>query len=147
MWIQIFIIIFFLLACGTLFWKNKEHFWFLPQGTKLCQNVINLDRHQCKRCANAGYCTLPNGMKLCVPGDFNGPLNGQDCSEYEYGNDYANLSLIDPPQPYYVDTNKSWNWTKPIFQKKLYAQPYVETSSQYPYFRHNEDPLVHQRRL
>jgi len=147
MWIQISFIVFFLLACCFVFWNNKEHFWFLPQGTKLCKNIINLNRHQCKRCANAGYCTLPNGEKICVPGDFNGPLNGQDCSEYEHGNDYANLSLIDPPQPYYIEPNQTWNWTNNITQEKIHVEPIVETSSKYPLFRHNNQPYEHNRKL
>lgn len=147
MWIQIIGLVFFILACCFVFWNNKEHFWFLPQGTSLCDNIINLNRHQCKRCANAGYCTLPNGSKICVPGDFNGPKNGQDCSEYEYGNNYSNLSLIDPPQPYYIDPTTYWDWQKNIIQEKIHAEPYVETEEKYQEFRHSNDPNEHARRL
>lgn len=147
MWIQILIIIFFILACCTVFWNKKEHFWFLPQGTKMCDNVINLNRHQCKRCSNAGYCTLPNNKKICVPGDFNGPLNEQDCSEYEHGNSYANLSLIDPQQPYFVNPEQMFDWEKNIMHEKIHAEPLLETSDKYPAFRHSNSPYEHQRRL
>jgi len=122
---------------------TKEHFWFIPQNisSSICdtKNLINLNRHQCKRCANAGYCTMPTGESKCVEGNWNGPSNGQDCVLYEYGNDYANLSLVDSPQPYFINTSDSWNWTKPIFQKRNIPQPVNEGMQ----FFHHSKPLKH----
>ena len=99
---------------GILLFKfyKTEHFWFIPQGISICNNsdIASLNRHDCRRCTNAGICTYASGEKECVPGDFNGPYDKRDCVMYEYGNDYANLNLIDPLQPYLLDTEKRWNW-------------------------------------
>jgi hypothetical protein len=122
---------------------RKEHFWFIPQNISngLCDanNLINLNRHQCKRCANAGYCTMPNGESKCVEGDWRGSANGEDCVLYEYGNDYASLSLVDAPQPYFINTSDSWKWTNPIFQKREIPQPINEGMN----FFHHSKPLKH----
>ena len=146
MWFQIIVIALLLLICGTVLWNNKEHFWFIPQGISICDNVIGLGRHACKRCTNAGYCTLPNGASQCVPGDFHGPYNGQDCTTYEYGNDYANLSLIDPPQPYFVEPNRYWNYPEHIITEKTETRPITEVENQLM-FRHGSPPQDHHRKL
>jgi len=109
----------------------------------MCSNVIGLDRHQCKRCANAGFCATPNGDKMCVEGDWNGPKNDQQCIMYEYGNDYANLSLIDPQQPYFIDTHRRWNWEAPIRQYHDFPQPIDEGLSLFhhgSYLNHKHHP-------
>jgi hypothetical protein len=121
---QIIILIIFTCACCTVFYKSTEHFWFVPPSTKIENNdgtgneCINLNRHECKRQASCGLCTLTNGEKQCVGGDWNGPLNGQDCVQYEYGNYYANLSLVDPEQPYWSNPNLLIDWKKPIYNDK-----------------------------
>jgi hypothetical protein len=110
MGIGIFIVLCALCMFGVS--NAKEPFWFIPVGISICRNTANMTRHQCKRCTNAGYCTLSNGQSMCVPGDQNGPYNGDQCVFYEYGTDYNSLSLVDPPQPYWSEPHKRWHWNK-----------------------------------
>jgi hypothetical protein len=120
---------------------NKEHFWFIPQNfsNSLCDvnKLSNLDRHQCKRCANAGYCTFPTGESECVNGDWKGSTSDLNCASYEYGNSYTNLSLVDAHQPYFLDTHKSWNWDR--------HQPHTSINDDSQFFYHQKlwkrDPI------
>jgi hypothetical protein len=117
--IKIIILILFICICLTLFFiKKKEPFWFIPPNTKLCKSCANKSRFECRRCSECGVCTMPSGESYCVEGNQEGPYNGQDCVAYEYGNDYANLSLIDPKQPYWLEPNRYWNWNMPIYANK-----------------------------
>jgi hypothetical protein len=98
----------------------------------------NLNRHDCRRQASCGLCTLTNGEEQCVDGDWNGPTNGQDCTQYEYGNHYANLSLVDPRQPYWINPNEQINWKKPIYEgKNILPKPSDEGDI---YYRHGSPP-------
>lgn len=144
MYIQIILLIIFICVCLTFTWKVRETFDFIPQSMSLCSNIIGKNRHQCQRCANAGYCTTSSGDTICVEGDWKGPINGQDCIMYEYGNSYANLSLIDSPQPYWADTHRRWNWEAPIRSHHDHPEPYSEG---YKYFHHGNPPNEHHRRL
>lgn len=118
---QIIVFTLFICICCTVFFRTREHFWFIPPGMKLENNdgtggeCVGLNRHDCRRQASCGLCVPPNGDIQCVGGDWNGPTNWQDCIQYEYGNHFANLSLIDPHQPYWSNPNKQINWKKPIY--------------------------------
>ena len=157
-YLQLLMLIAFILICCTLSWKHVENFWFIPQGMSMCDNVIGLNRHDCKRCANAGYCTLPNGESHCVNGDWLGSSNGQQCVQYEYGNDYANLSLIDPPQPYWSNSlyssHNPWNWhsnkSHIVERNEKIPEPLAYDVGQTygeQFFRHGTAPLEHHRKI
>ena len=144
MFVQIILLIIFIVVCCTVFWyEKKEPFWFIPQGISICDDVTGLSRHQCKRCTNAGYCTLPNGEHQCVHGDSRGPYNGQYCQLYEYG-DMANLSLIDPQEPLWVDMNGHWDWPSHLGKHHEYPKPISEEET---FFRHGTHPLEHHRKI
>ena len=147
-YLQTILFICFILICCTIAWNGKEHFWFIPERISICDNVLGLSRRDCKRCTNTGICTFSNGEQQCVPGDFRGPTNGQDCVQYEYGNDYANLSLIDSPQPYWADTirvtNKPWHWKQPIHEPRGIPQPSPE---EILFFRHGSSSQQHHKKL
>lgn len=150
MWFQLIIFIIFILVCLTLF-QYKEHFWFIPQGMILPVNdgtgeiCSGLSRYDCKRNSACGMCYPPTVNPVCVAGDWNGPLNGSDCVAYEYGTDYANLSLIDPQQPYFVEPNRYWDWTKHLHSKiDNIPRPLQEGGK---YFHHGNPPQQHHRKL
>lgn len=143
MFVQLIIAFIFIAVCCTIFWKKKEHFWFIPQGISICDNVSGLSRHQCKRCTNAGYCKLPSGETKCVSGDWRGPYNGEQCVGYEYGN-LANLSLVDAPEPMWVDMNKHWNWTAHLGEPQ---ETPVSTVDGQVFFRHGMPPLGHHKKI
>lgn len=152
MYLQIILLILFICACCTVYYNSKkEHFWFIPQSMHLEKNdglsnvCSNLGRHDCKRTAECGYCTLPNGDSQCVPGDWNGSINGQQCTEYEYGTNYASLSLVDPKQPYWVTPQESWNWTKPIYSQHIDVP--IPSNEGEMYFRHGTPPQEHVKKL
>lgn len=67
LYLQTFLFICFILVCCTFIWNKKEHFWFILTGIKICDNVIGLNRHDCKRCTNAGMCTTADGEQTCIP--------------------------------------------------------------------------------
>lgn len=147
MFLQITLLIILFLACCTIFYKKYEHFFFIPQSMRLIddEQCTNLSRYDCKHTANCGYCTMVNGDSMCIPGDWNGPRNGQDCVNYEYGTDYANLSLVAPPQPYWVEPNRYWNWTEHLHHDYLgYPQPMQEGNQ---YFRHSDPPQQHHKKI
>lgn len=139
---QIIILFTLICVCCTLYWKTKEHFWFIPQSMYLGNNdgtgksCANLSRYDCKRRAECGYCKLPNGASQCIAGDWTGSLDGTDCEQYEYGTDYANISMIDPPQPYYVEPNRYWNFEKPIYLHHDHPEPISEGAK---YFHHRKN--------
>lgn len=138
--LQILIIVCLTLVCGTLFWNGKEHFWFIPEGSHMCESVNGLSRDECKRCANGAWCTLPSGNASCIEGDMNGALDGQACDMYEYGAYNRSLSLVNPPQPYWANTTKSWNWNTPYRHKPTIPKPVDEGIM---YFRHGSPPTDH----
>ena len=132
MLLQILLILFLCLVCATWISESKkvENFWFMPNGSKICDDLNGLGRHECLRCANAGYCTNPLGENSCVEANINmKPLNGQDCISFQYGNDLTHISLIDPQEPYWVEPNRYWNPNEHINLQLPEGQEYPPDSS------------------
>ena len=44
-----------------------------------CRNCGYLDKIQCGRCLNCGWCINESGKGMCVPGDARGPYFKSDC--------------------------------------------------------------------
>lgn len=145
--IKIIIIFVLLSVCCFAFWNKREHFWFIRQGMHMCNSFADLDRTECLKCANAGYCTLPNGEKQCISGNIDGRYDeSKDCQMWEYGgnNNYVNLSLIDPPQPYFVEPNRYWDFTDHLRTPREEIQP---TPDGQLFSKHGSPPQEHHRKL
>lgn len=64
-----------------------------------CNDCSNKTPNQCMTCANCGFCVDRYGNSKCVPGDYKGPYNYEDCYLWYTGDKWSNYKdcMCDEP--------------------------------------------------
>lgn len=65
------------------------------------ENCYNMNLQQCLDCANCGIC-VTDGVKKCVPGDYQGPYFKTGCDKWIY-TDYYDGYIFDEKKTVVVD--------------------------------------------
>jgi len=84
----IFIIIYWLVMNKN---STKEDYSLVTPSGKLCGDCAGRNLNSCLDCFDCGYCIDDWGNGRCVPGDYKGPYNHENCKYYLQGDPYRTM--------------------------------------------------------